>query len=212
MTLDDNPRGVQAIAISSAFSGVALAVILMRLYTRLFIVHCAGVEDYFVTFAMMCSMGLTVTIAIQAMCGMGQHFAELKSDNMQHSLEAFYASLLVYNLSLGLIKTSILLQYRRVFTTRRFQVVCWLVLTAVVIHTTWSVLGSILACLPVRAFWTKETPAKCIDQFSMWFTNAGINITTDFIIILLPIPVIKSLNLAKRQKLALMGIFAVGGL
>ncbi|KAJ4351714.1 uncharacterized protein N0V89_007057 [Didymosphaeria variabile] len=46
----------------------------------------------------------------------------------------------------------------------------------------------------------------------MWFTNAAINILTDFAIIILPIPVIRNLNLARRQKLALIGIFAVGGI
>ena len=44
------------------------------------------------------------------------------------------------------------------------------------------------------------------------FTNAAINILTDFAIIILPMPVIRSLNLARRQKQALIGIFAIGGL
>jgi hypothetical protein len=43
-------------------------------------------------------------------------------------------------------------------------------------------------------------------------TNAGINIVTDFALIILPIPVIQSLNLGRRQKIALISIFAVGGL
>jgi hypothetical protein len=46
----------------------------------------------------------------------------------------------------------------------------------------------------------------------MWFTNAAINITTDFAIIVLPMPVIRRLQLGRRQKSALIGIFAVGGL
>ena len=42
-------------------------------------------------------------------------------------------------------------------------------------------------------------------------TNAGINILTDFAIVILPIPVIQGLNLCKRQKIALMSIFIIGG-
>jgi hypothetical protein len=45
----------------------------------------------------------------------------------------------------------------------------------------------------------------------MWYTNATINILTDFAIIILPMPVIKRLQLGKRPKYALMAIFAVGG-
>jgi hypothetical protein len=83
-------------------------------------------------------------------------------------------------------------------------------MTSVIAYTIWTLFGSIFACLPVRAFWTKEQPSKCINQLAMWVTNAVINILTDFAIIILPIPVIQSLNLARRQKQALIGVFAVG--
>ena len=81
----------------------------------------------------------------------------------------------------------------------------------VVGYTFWTVFSSIFECVPVQAFWTKER-AKCLNQFAVWFTNAGINILTDFAIIILPIPVIRSLNLCRKQKLGLIAIFAVGGL
>jgi hypothetical protein len=81
----------------------------------------------------------------------------------------------------------------------------------VISYTIWTVFSSIFACVPVRAFWTKES-SICINQFAMWFTNAAINILTDLAIIVLPIPVIQSLNLMRRSKQALIGIFAVGGL
>jgi hypothetical protein len=110
-----------------------------------------------------------------------------------------------------LTKGSILLQYRRLFTTKTFQIMNWLTMAVVVAYTFWTVFSSIFACVPVRAFWTREH-ASCINQYAMWFTNAAINIATDFAIILLPIPVIKNLNLERRQRFGLIAIFAVGGL
>jgi hypothetical protein len=115
-----------------------------------------------------------------------------------------------YYLALGLTKTSIILQYQRVFHTKKFQIACRTLLAVVCCYTIWTIGSSIFACVPVRAFWTKE-PAQCIDQFAMWYTNATINILTDFAIIILPMPVIKRLQLGKRPKYALMAIFAVGG-
>jgi hypothetical protein len=84
-------------------------------------------------------------------------------------------------------------------------------IAVVVAYTLWTVFASIFACVPVSAFWTREK-ASCINQYAMWFTNAAINIATDFLIILLPIPVIKNLNLGRRQRIGLIAIFAVGGL
>lgn len=89
---------------------------------------------------------------------------------------------------------------------------CYATMAVVILYTIWTLFGSIFACIPVRAFWTKEPGARCINQFAMWFTNAAINILTDFAIIALPMPVVRGLNLARRQKQALGGIFAVGGL
>ncbi|KAF2193413.1 hypothetical protein K469DRAFT_712164 [Zopfia rhizophila CBS 207.26] len=203
-------RGRQAVEVSSAFTALAAISVLLRLYTRFFIVRCAGIEDYFISGAMLCSIGLTICIGIQVEYGMGQHVYDLTDTDMLNSGKAFWASLIVYYLSLGLTKSSLLLQYRRVFPTKKFQIACWTVMTVVIIYTIWTVFGSIFACVPVRAFWTKES-ARCIDQFAMWFTNAAINILTDFAIILLPMPVIRSLNLRRRQRQALIGIFAIGG-
>ncbi|KAH3919270.1 hypothetical protein HBI56_101940 [Parastagonospora nodorum] len=206
-----NPRGRQAVEISSAFTALAFFTVALRLYARFFLVRCAGLEDYGIVLAMICSIGLTIAIGFQAEYGMGQHLKDLQPETVQMSLQAFFSSLIVYYLSLGLTKASILLQYQRVFTTKRFQLSCWSLMGVVIIYALWTVFGSIFACVPVRAFWTREPGAKCIDQFSMWFTNAAMNIVTDFAIIILPIPVIQSLNLGRRQKVALISIFAVGG-
>ena len=126
--------------------------------------------------------------------------------------KAFYASLIVYYLALAFTKVSILLQYQRVFSTKRFRIACFIVLTVVVIYAFWTLFSSIFGCEPIQAFWTLKPPFQCLNQYAVWFINGGMNILTDFAIILLPMPVISKLNLPGKQKQALIGIFAVGGL
>ncbi|KAI4654260.1 uncharacterized protein J4E78_007305 [Alternaria triticimaculans] len=226
-SLSDNPRGRQAVEISSVFTGLALITVVLRLYTRFFIIRCVGIEDAGIALAMLCSIGLTIAIGIQAEYGMGRHIKTIPDDHMvkflrvRHSQrvlegtanikrQTFWSSLIVYYLSLGLTKGSMLLQYRRIFPTKKFQIANWLTMAVVVAYTIWTVFSSIFTCTPVRAFWTHEK-STCLNQFAVWFTNAAINILTDFAIILLPIPVIQKLNLGKRQKIGLISIFAVGG-
>ncbi|KAF1363238.1 hypothetical protein EJ07DRAFT_104201 [Lizonia empirigonia] len=206
----DNPRGQRVVDVSVAFTVIAFVSVALRLYTRWFIVRSPGIEDHIIIIATLFLIGLTICIGYQAKWGMGKHADTLSwTDNVKVS-KSFWASLIAYYMSLGLTKSSILLQYHRVFPTRRFRVACWCLFGVVICYTIWTVFGSIFACVPVRAFWTKER-ARCIDQFAMWFTNAAINIATDFAIILLPMPVIRRLQLGRRQKSALIGIFAVGG-
>ena len=52
MTLEKNPRGLQAVQVSAVFSAVALIVLVLRVYTRVFIVRHFGVEDGFAVFGM----------------------------------------------------------------------------------------------------------------------------------------------------------------
>jgi len=85
-------------------------------------------------------------------------------------------------------------------------------MVSVIMFTIWAVFGSIFACVPIRAFWTQNEPAKCINQKAMWFTNAAFNIFTDLAMILLPMPVIRSLQMGSRQKKVLLLIFGIGGL
>lgn len=107
---------------------------------------------------------------------------------------------------------SILFQYLRVFPTPRFRVVCYVVLAVVVLHGIWTFFGSIFICFPINFFWDKGIPGgRCLDERAVWFTNAGLNIAQDLVILFLPMPVLRKLNIPRRQKKALMTVFAVGG-
>lgn len=52
MALHNNPRGRQAVYVTTIFTAIAALTVGLRLYTRFLIVRSAGVEDYFVLLAM----------------------------------------------------------------------------------------------------------------------------------------------------------------
>jgi hypothetical protein len=64
-SLSDNPRGKQAVQISSVFTGLALVIVILRLYTRFFLIRCVGIEDAGIALAMLCSIGLTIAIGVR---------------------------------------------------------------------------------------------------------------------------------------------------
>ncbi|KAK3203493.1 hypothetical protein GRF29_112g1481867 [Pseudopithomyces chartarum] len=203
-----NPRGEQSIVIAASFTAITIIVVLLRIYTRLFMVRATGIEDYFTVAATVFSIGLTICIGFQVHYGMGQHIWTVT--NSVSMMKSFYTSLILYNLSLSFTKISILLQYRRVFMTRKFSIVCRALLTFVSIYSCWRVFGSAFQCIPISAFWTQDH-SKCMSRSVSWYFNAGSNIVTDIAIMILPMPVIKNLSLPRRQKYLLMGVFAMGG-
>ena len=74
-------------------------------------------------------------------------------------------------------------------------------------------LVGIFACHPIRYSWDKTIDGECVQTIPWWFAYAALNISTDIIILALPMPLIKGLmQITKRQKYILMGVFVVGAL
>ncbi|KAF1977902.1 hypothetical protein BU23DRAFT_452096, partial [Bimuria novae-zelandiae CBS 107.79] len=195
------------------FTLLAGLVVFLRLFTRGLLLHKADAEDVWILFALVLSIGLTVTIALQVQNGLGLHIQDLTPAMMTDSLKAFWASVWIYNLSLTATKISILTQYLRVFPTPRFRTACFVVMGVVVVYGLWTLLGSIFLCFPVAFFWDKSVSnGQCLDQKAVWFTNAGVNIAQDVVILFLPMTVVKTLSIPKKQKRALIVVFGIGSL
>ena len=105
-----------------------------------------------------------------------------------------------------------LLFYSRIFKTHYFRIALWITAGLV---TAWfiSVEISVLAnCVPIHALWDFTPGAQCID-LNAFFLGAGIpNILLNVIILVLPLPMIWTLSIEPMQKLALSGVFLLGGL
>lgn len=108
------------------------------------------------------------------------------------------------------IKMTFLLQYNRILAVQSMHRV---IIAAMVIIGGWSIsqiFVGIFVCTPVQGFWDMTVEAKCIPNIPQWYINAAGNIITDVAIFVLPLPAIGKLNLAKPQKLLLLGIFCLG--
>ena len=108
---------------------------------------------------------------------------------------------------------SILLQYRRVFsTTPRMRLACMILIGFLAVYGTWTIVSAWANCVPLAKFWDPSVPGFCFDKKALWFSNSAIHILTDILILIYPMPVLRSLQLPKRQRFALMAVFALGGL
>jgi hypothetical protein len=146
---------------------------------------------------------------------MGRHISTLSLREGIESQKAFYVSIWVYNLSMSCTKFSILLQYLRIFPQHRFRRACWMMMGIVGVYTCWTFFSAVFACWPISYFWMQlKDPmgGRCLNRFAVWFANAGINIATDIAIGVLPLRLLRSLELPRRQRIALMIVFGLGGL
>jgi hypothetical protein len=124
--------------------------------------------------------------------------------------KALWASVPVYQASLSLTKISILLQYRRVFVGSDIQRIITGSIGVIVVYGLWSVFATAFMCTPVSYFWDSSIGGHCLSRLGVWFANASLNIITDVVICLMPVPVLNRLSLPPKQKYALIAVFCLG--
>ncbi|KAJ5176784.1 uncharacterized protein N7482_002661 [Penicillium canariense] len=212
---DANPylssRGMQGLVVSVVFTSLAASFVGIRIYTRLRFLRRLEVNDWMVVIALINSfvfMGLDI---VEATSGMGMHMKEIPPNILERQLKAFWLTIPFYNAAVLCAKASILLQYFRVFPTRRMRIVCWVMITILGAYGTWCIISAFLNCLPVAKFWDDNIPGFCLSKPGLWFSNASMHITTDLVILIIPIPALIAIDIPRKQKIALMLMFAVGG-
>ena len=117
---------------------------------------------------------------------------------------------LVYALSLTFTKLSILCLYIRVLTYEYARRGAKIVLGIVIVSHLWIIIGLCTMCIPMDAFWdlSKRATAYCHSMDIFW-SHAGLNIVTDFMIFMLPLTVLHKLRILRNQKIALYIVFLI---
>ncbi|KAJ5796903.1 uncharacterized protein N7518_005443 [Penicillium psychrosexuale] len=204
-------RGEQGLIISVVFTVLATCFVMMRMYTRMKLMNRVEANDWMVIIALVNSyvfMGLDI---IEAVSGMGVHFKDIPPNIFERQMKAFWLTIPFYNAAVLCAKASILMQYFRVFPTHRMRVVCWIMITILAVYGTWAVISAFLNCIPVAKFWDDSIQGFCLNKTNLWFSNASMHISTDIAILIIPIPALMAVDLPRKQKVALMIMFALGG-
>ncbi|POS80965.1 hypothetical protein DHEL01_v200638 [Diaporthe helianthi] len=116
-----------------------------------------------------------------------------------------------YYLSMGFLKSSILRLYGSIFISRRFHACLWAV-GAFVAGWTISAAGvSIGQCTPIAYGWDQTIPGGSCVKYGLLVLVAGVlNVVTDLIILVLPIPSVLRLQISKQKKYLIIFTFAMG--
>ncbi|KAH7333395.1 hypothetical protein BKA65DRAFT_403405 [Rhexocercosporidium sp. MPI-PUGE-AT-0058] len=208
--IDSQSRAHEIIAIVSFMAILSSSIVALRLFTRLKILKACGLDDWVMVAAQVFTLGTAVAIGMESRYGLGRHVWTISKEETIPYLKTFYASILLYNFALAVVKVSILLQYRRIFTAPAMQKACVVGLVVIICWAITQIFLNAMICMPAASFWDPTVPGKCIPFLPLWYTYAVVNIITDFSIFILPLPALKSLQLPKRQKIILFVIFGLG--
>jgi len=235
-------RAPQFLASTFTLLVISWIVYCCRLYTRLRIVHRIFLEDFFITFAMVRGTlpsvhtsdraradptnnkqaSLTVfaaTVPIQTSHGGGKHLATLP--NPAHDLplwgRAFFIAEIMYLLTLCAAKLSMTFLLLRFSSSSR--PITWLLRgTAAVITglTLAFILWATFQCTPVQSQWDPSVQeGVCASKRSYMvsvYVLSGFSAATDVVMAVVPVFILRRLEIDRRTKVAVWGTMGLGSL
>ncbi|KAF2844992.1 hypothetical protein T440DRAFT_409009 [Plenodomus tracheiphilus IPT5] len=182
-----------------------------RVWTRFKAVRL-GADDYTIVASLCFSIFLSIAIQLAIVHGYGKHKRDLSVDELRTCLKFFWIAQTPYKIVVCLNKTSVILLYKRIFITRHFQWLCYAALAIVVGSGVATTFATIFQCVPLERSWNKAIEGTCIDSSKFWLANAVLNISTDVLVLALPIREIFKLQLKLQEKIMVYGLFFLGGI
>jgi hypothetical protein len=112
----------------------------------------------------------------------------------------------------GTTKVAILFLYLRLAVTKAYRALIWTTMAIVVATFVAFVAAGLFQCSPIRFAWDKTIPnGSCFNVTALFYANAAVNIFQDVFIYILPMKLLWEVQIPRKQKVALIVVFAVGG-
>lgn len=124
----------------------------------------------------------------------------------------FFVRLLLYMLSVICTKQSIALQYLRLLFQISHRRMCIALIIFNITYSMGTMIGFLLSCHPVAYFWDRTIPGGYLNHPERaWYVAASCDILSDWCLIAFPFIFLRVLHIGRRQRRALMFLFALGG-
>lgn len=190
---------------------LAIVAVGLRIWCRKLTKAGYDWDDWLVAAAGVLALGQTVSEIIWVQRGFGLHLWVLGPGYVTEFFKFLFAGEIMYFVILCLVKYSILAFYRRIFA-RNVRIPVYILVGLVTAWGSAMILVTILQCDPVSGFWNRDEHTHCaVSDYAFFIGNAVPNIITDVAILSLPLPFIFRLHRTQAQKIALAGIFLLGG-
>ena len=117
----------------------------------------------------------------------------------------------MYLLSIFGYRLALLLMYLRLFgLSKPFRIATWIVLSFVTGYLFCNLITLLFGCTPLEKYWKPDLPGHCIDLNKADYAYGSMNVGSDVLLFLLPLPMVWQLNLSSKEKFGLFLIFMSG--
>ncbi|KAK6507941.1 hypothetical protein TWF481_006361 [Arthrobotrys musiformis] len=214
----EHNRQLSMYIIDIVFFVLAVVMVMMRIYTRLFIVRRFGLDDWCIVMALISVAGFTaLQFCFLIYGGVGYHIWDVTPEQLNYCFKFIYFHLIGYTWSITLIKMSILFLYERIIPkTHSMRKVLTAFMVFQIVYFFACELTFIFQCNPIEgaldfSYRIYKSP-KCIPLKPMLYSFGIIHIFVDLALLVLPIRVIWELQMPIKRKISTLSLFVVGAI
>lgn len=137
----------------------------------------------------------------------------LDGPTLNKQLQMIMTASVLYVPCLALAKFSLLLFYHQLSPIRWFKTAVYILMAVVVGYSSAIIFALIFPCNPIAKNWDITiTHGTCINRAAIYIATAVVNIATDVMLLILPIPIIVHLQMPTMQKIGVVFIFTLGSM
>ncbi|KAJ5033435.1 uncharacterized protein L3040_008551 [Drepanopeziza brunnea f. sp. 'multigermtubi'] len=212
MQATDVLRTATVVATVLAISLLA-PLMIARAWIRGFVVGVWAKEDWTCIFAWIFTTAYCVTGFLMTKHGGGVPQSQVSASELITFKKLLYVDTIIYCPSAFFTKITLLLIFTRAFAHFRKTVISIYVLIGVLACYYLPVLFlKLRLCTPIEGLWDTSVDAVCWDKQRVFFVDAVVSCVTDGVVLILPVPLVWSLNVPLVKKLRIAALLGAGGI
>ncbi|ETS80597.1 hypothetical protein PFICI_08126 [Pestalotiopsis fici W106-1] len=213
--INPETRGPAAKIVGCILISLASIVIFLRMWTRQFISKSFGLDDILIVFSYVpATVYAIISLSSEVFLQGNRHIWDVEPRFFSPSLQTSLAELILFDLATNATKLSMLATISR-FTTssvsKKKNTVVLIMATVISLDAFIFLVVVIFQCSPIYAYWTIGLKSKkCINEAAHLLAAGIINTLTEIIVVFLPMKTILKLELPRKQRAIVIGLFATG--
>ncbi|KAF3003335.1 hypothetical protein E8E14_000770 [Neopestalotiopsis sp. 37M] len=209
-------------AVGSVMAVLAIAAVVARFYARYTKKSGYKSDDWLMLLALITMIGTDILgiCAITSNPAGPERATNLTDTEDYTPADVLYTQLawtttLFYFTITSSTKLSILVMYNRIFSIERVFRRLVIILSVVVICF-WigCTVANLTNCVPMKYIWINSLsdPRYCFNYNYYWLSSGLVEAVLDVLILLLPVKAVMGLQFSRKQKVAVVSVFLLGGL
>ncbi|THY49561.1 integral membrane protein [Aureobasidium pullulans] len=210
----------QVMGVMIAFWVLTWVIVGLRVYVRAVMIKSFGRDDVAMIVALLLFTGYLSCQAAAVTHGIGRHRKDIPHEDLHIGFAAWMFAEVFYTASASILKVAVGLFLERITQNKMHILIIRIMMAATMLIGTIYLLVALFQCTPISFYWDFSENAKghCISPMVLVvisYIASVLNGAADFFFGILPIFIVKDLNMRRNTKIvvaAILGFAAIGSL